>query len=72
MPRFISLNYQQNTMVVINYLDQLQTGTFEYAIHHLIEDKLDSKYQNDETRRPAFDPAALQKISLDLREVRAK
>lgn len=69
MPRFIPLNYQQNTMVVINYLDQLQTGTFEYAIHHLIEEKLDlsvfyPKYQNDETGRPAYDPAALLKIIL--------
>ncbi|MEP1445947.1 MAG: hypothetical protein ABJK37_07555 [Paraglaciecola sp.] len=41
MPRFIPLNYQQNSMVVINYLDQLQAGTFEYAIHHLIDSKLD-------------------------------
>ncbi|MEP0355276.1 transposase [Paraglaciecola sp.] len=69
MPRFIPLNYQQNSMVVINYLDQLQPGTFEYAIHHLIDDKLDlsvfyPKYQNDETGRPAYDPAALLKIIL--------
>ncbi|WP_158967988.1 transposase [Paraglaciecola sp. L3A3] len=56
MPRFIPLNYQQNTMVVINYQDQLQAGTFEYAVHHLIEDKLNlsvfyPKYQNDQTGR---------------------
>ena len=35
MPRFKPLNYQQNAMVVINYLDQLQAGTYEHAIHHL-------------------------------------
>jgi transposase len=69
MPRFIPLNYQQNTMVVINYLDQLQSGTLEHAIHHLIEERLDlsvfyPKYQNDVTGRPAYDPAALLKIIL--------
>jgi transposase len=69
MPRFKPLNYQQNSMVVINHLDQLQPGTFEYAIHHLIDEKLDisvfyPKYQNDATGRPAYDPAALLKIIL--------
>lgn len=69
MPRFKPLNYQQSTMVVINYLDQLQAGTFEHAIHHLIDTKLDltvfyPKYQNDATGRPAYDPAALLKIIL--------
>ena len=44
MPRFIPLNYQQNTMVVINYLDQLQSDTFEHAIHHLLVEKLDALY----------------------------
>lgn len=69
MPRFIPLNYQQNSMVVINYLDQLQSGTFEHAIHHLIDERLDisvfyPKYQNDAAGRPAYDPAALLKIIL--------
>lgn len=69
MPRFIPLNYQQNSMVVINYLDQLQPGTFEYAIHHLVDEKLDlnvfyPKYQNEQTGRPAYDPVALLKIIL--------
>ena len=69
MPRFIPLNYQQNSMVVINYLYQLQSGTFEHAIHHLIDSKLDltvfyPKYKNDNNGRPAYDPAALLKIVL--------
>lgn len=69
MPRFKPLNYQQNSMVVINYLDQLQPGTFEHAIHHLIDEKLDlsvfyPRYQNDSTGRPAYDPAALLKVIL--------
>ena len=40
MPKFKSYNYNQSAMVVINYRDQLQPGTFEYAIHHLIDKKL--------------------------------
>ncbi len=52
MPKFIPYNPDQNAMVVINYLDQLQPGTFEYAVHYLIENKLDlsifyPRYQND-------------------------
>jgi transposase len=63
------LNYQQHSMVVINYLDQLQAGTFEHALHYLIEEKLDlsvfyPKYKNDDTGRLAYDPAALLKIIL--------
>jgi hypothetical protein len=35
MPRFKHYNYGQDTMVVINYREQLQPGTFEHALHHL-------------------------------------
>ncbi|WP_216642777.1 hypothetical protein [Hydrocarboniclastica marina] len=41
MPRFKHYNYDQDAMVVINYQDQLQPGTFEHAVHYLIEHKLD-------------------------------
>jgi len=41
MPNFITYDYNQNTMVVINFQDQLQSGTFEHALHYLIETKLD-------------------------------
>lgn len=56
-------------MIVINYRDQLQPGTFEYALHVLIENKLDlsifyPKYNNDDGGRPAYDPAILLKIIL--------
>ncbi|WP_442907869.1 transposase, partial [Halomonas sp. 156] len=51
MPRFKPYNHDQNAMVVINYQDQLQPGTFEHAVHYLIEHKLDlsvfhPKYRN--------------------------
>jgi transposase len=69
MPNFIPYDHNQNAMVVINYLDQLQAGTFEHAIHFLIENKLDlsvfyPEYSNDTTGRPAYDPAVLLKIIL--------
>lgn len=69
MPKFKPYNYNQHAMVVINYQDQLQPGTFEHAIHHLIDHKLDlsvfyPRYQNDDNGRPAYDPAILLKIIL--------
>jgi transposase len=69
MPRFRHYNYDQDAMVVINYQEQLQPGTFEHAVHYLIEHKLDlsvfhPKYRNDDTGRLAYDPAILLKIIL--------
>lgn len=69
MAKFIPYHYDQSTMVVINFEEQLQPGTFEYAIHYLVSEKLDlsifdTEYNNDETGRPAYDPAILLKIIL--------
>lgn len=69
MPNFLPYDYNQNSMVVINYLDQLQPGTFEHAIHFLVTHKLDlsvyfSAYKNNDNGRPAYDPAILLKIIL--------
>ena len=69
MARFKHYDYNQQTMVVINYLEQLQLGTFEFALHYLISEKLDlsafhQPYKNDTEGRPAYDPAILLKIIL--------
>lgn len=69
MPKFVPYDPSQSKMVVINYADQLQPGTFEFAINHIIDHKLDltifhPRYQNDEGGRPAYDPAILLKIIL--------
>lgn len=69
MAKFIPYNYDQYSMIVINYLEQLQPGTFEHAIYYLIEHKLDLSifdpyYNNDENGRPAYDPSILLKIIL--------
>ena len=62
MANFIPFDYNQSTMVVINFNDQIQTGTFEHAVHHLVDNKLDLSlfeqvYKNDDNGRPAYDPA---------------
>ena len=69
MPKFIPYNYGQSTMVVINFKEQLQPGTFEHALHYLVSEKLnlsvfDAEYNNDDNGRPAYDPAILLKIIL--------
>lgn len=69
MPKFIPYDPSQSKMVVINYSDQLQPGTFEFAINHIIDHHLDltifhPRYQNDDGGRPAYDPAILLKIIL--------
>jgi len=69
MPNFKPCNYNQTSMVVINYEDQLQPGTFEHAVHYLIDNRLDlstfyAKYNNEGGGRIAYDPAVLLKIIL--------
>jgi hypothetical protein len=59
MPRFKHYNYDQDSMVVINYREQLQPETFGNAVHYLIENKLDlsifhPKYRNDDTGWPTI------------------
>jgi len=69
MAKYIPYDYNQNVMVVINYQDQLQAGTFEHALHYLVTQKLDlsifdKTFKNDHEGRPAYDPAILLKIIL--------
>ncbi len=69
MPNFIPYDYNQSTMIVINFQDQLLPGTFEHAIHYLVENNIDisvyfSAYKNEHNGRPAYDPAILLKIIL--------
>ncbi len=66
MPNFKPYNYDQDAMVVINFEEQIQPGTFEYAVYHLICHRLDisafhAKYTNDTGGRSAYDPAILLK-----------
>ena len=69
MPRYKSYDYDQLLMVPVSLEDQLMPGTLEYAIHQLIEERIDTtvfdeRYRNDETGRSAYDPKVLLKIVL--------
>jgi len=57
MVKFIPYDYNQYTTVVVNFQDQIQPGTFEHALHYLVEHKLDlsifdPEYANDVGGRP--------------------
>lgn len=69
MARFLPRNDGQTTLVCISFDDHVVPGTIEYAIHHLIEHKLDlgrfaERFKNDASGRPAYDPAILLKVVL--------
>jgi len=69
MPNFKKYNYDQTTMVVINFEEQLQPNTFEFTLHRLIDSHIDlsafyDKYKNEAGGRSAYDPAILLKIIL--------
>jgi transposase len=69
MPKYLPYNYDQIEMIAINFADQLQPGTFEHAVHYLVEGRLDLSvfdvnYKNDDTGRYAYDPAILLKVIL--------
>ncbi len=69
MARYKPYNYDQLMMVPVSLEEQLVPGTLEYAIHHLIEQRIDTsffdeQFCNDEEGRTAYDPKVLLKIVL--------
>jgi transposase len=55
--------------VPVVFEEQIQPGTFEFALTHLVDDELDlstldAKFRNDATGAPAYDPRAMLKIVL--------
>jgi len=69
MARYKHYDYNQLMMVPVSLEDQLMPGTLEYAIHHVVEERLDlnmfdDRYCNDETGRKAIAPKVLIKIVL--------
>lgn len=69
MARFKPYNYDQSLMVPVNLEEQIEPGTFAYALHHLIEARYDEsflaeEFKNDETGRPAYPPKLLLKAIL--------
>jgi transposase len=69
MARFKPYDYDQMVMIPITLKEQLEPGTIEYAIHELVEKKIDTdifeeRFTNDDTGAPAFDPQILLKVVL--------
>jgi len=69
MPNYKVTSTAQGIFTPVHLSYQIQSGTFEYTLHHLIDNALDlseleSRYQNDKTGAPAYDPRILLKIVL--------
>ena len=69
MARFKHYDYEQTKMIPLRFADQIQPGTFEYTLNHVVDNELDlsvfeSRYRNDHNGAPAYDPALLLKIVL--------
>jgi transposase len=68
MPRYKPA--QRNGMFIpVVFEEQIQPGTFEFALQHLVDEELDltaldAKFRNDQTGASAYDPRALLKIVL--------
>jgi transposase len=68
MPRFKLIDYSPRFLAV-DLSRQLLPGTFEYALHHLLDHEIDvseieSRYSNDEGGASAYDPRVLLKLIL--------
>ena len=69
MAKYKPYDYTQSTLIPVNLEEQLIPGTLEFAIHHLIESRMDTsvfddRYKNDEAGRWAYDPKVLLKVVL--------
>ena len=69
MARYKHYDYNQTKMIPLRFADQIQPGSFEYTLNHVIDNDLDlsvfaQRYRNDTNGAPAYDPAILLKIVL--------
>jgi transposase/IS5 family transposase len=69
MAKYKRYNYSQTVMIPVSLEDQLMPGTIEFAIHTLVEERMnlsrfDERYGNDETGCKAYDPKVLLKVVL--------
>ena len=69
MARYKPCSYAQGKFIAIRFDKQIQPGTFEYTLNHLIDHELDvsifdSRFKNDQMGAPAYDPKILLKIVL--------
>ena len=69
MAKYKNYDYSQSLLIPVSLEEQLMPGTLEFAIHTLVEGRMDmsvfdAKYQNDDTGRRAYDPRLLLKVVL--------
>jgi transposase len=69
MARYKKYCYDQGKFLSVHFHKQISEGTFEYTLSYLVDNEVDlspfdSKYKNDDTGAPAYDPAILLKIIL--------
>ena len=69
MAKYKNYDYSQSLLIPVSLEDQLMPGTLEFAIHALVEHRMDmsifdGNYQNDETGRRTYDPKILLKVVL--------
>ena len=69
MARYKEYDYSQSRFIPVHFHRQILSGTFEYSLHYLLDNEIDlsifdTRYRNDETGAPAYDPAILLKIIL--------
>jgi transposase len=69
MARYKPYSYAQGKFIPICFDKQIQPGSFEYTLKHLIDHELDlsifeRRFKNDQTGAPAYDPKVLLKIIL--------
>jgi transposase len=69
MAKYKYYDYSQSVLIPVSLEEQLMSGTLEFAIHTLVETRIDTsifeaRYSNDETGRLAYDPKILLKVVL--------
>ncbi len=69
MAKYKRYDYSQSVLIPVSLEEQLVPGALEFAIHTLVEKRMDmsvfdANYQNDETGRSAYDPKILLKVVL--------
>jgi transposase len=69
MAKYKRYDYSQSMLIPVFFEEQLMPGSLEFAIHTLVETRMDmsifdDNYHNDETGRSAYDPKILLKVVL--------
>ena len=69
MARYKDYSYAQGIFLPVSFQAQIVPSTFEFALNYIIDNEMnlsifETRYRNDQTGAPAFDPAVMLKILL--------